>query len=110
MTAKPIAAMSVASTGPAPMSAARWRATSSQHRGPPARRVRQAIPVAVLMSLFLTARGAPTPQTAFNPRSDYAAEGLDLFQVIIIMGVVVGFVAVALVSAMYGIYHQVKIQ
>ena len=30
--------------------------------------------------------------------------------VIIFMGVVVGFVAVALVSAMYGIYHQVKIQ
>ena len=30
--------------------------------------------------------------------------------VIIFMGVIVGFVAVALVSAMYGIYHQVKIQ
>jgi type IV pilus assembly protein PilC len=30
--------------------------------------------------------------------------------VIIFMGVVVGFVAVALVSAMYGIYHQVKVQ
>jgi type IV pilus assembly protein PilC len=30
--------------------------------------------------------------------------------VIIIMGVVVGFVAIALVSAMYGIYKQVKIQ
>ena len=30
--------------------------------------------------------------------------------VIIFMGVVVGFVAVALVSAMYGIYNQVKIQ
>jgi type IV pilus assembly protein PilC len=30
--------------------------------------------------------------------------------VIIFMGVVVGFVAVALVSAMYGIYHQVKAQ
>ena len=30
--------------------------------------------------------------------------------VIIFMGVVVGFVAVAMVSAMYGIYHQVKIQ
>ena len=29
--------------------------------------------------------------------------------VIIFMGVIVGFVAVALVSAMYGIYHQVKI-
>jgi len=30
--------------------------------------------------------------------------------VIIFMGVVVGFVAIALVSAMYGIYHQVKVQ
>jgi type IV pilus assembly protein PilC len=29
--------------------------------------------------------------------------------VIIIMGVVVGFVAVALISAMYGIYKQVKV-
>ena len=28
---------------------------------------------------------------------------------IIFMGVIVGFVAVALVSAMYGIYRQVKI-
>ena len=28
---------------------------------------------------------------------------------IIFMGVVVGFVAVALVSAMYGIYNQVKV-
>ena len=30
--------------------------------------------------------------------------------VIIFMGVIVGFVAIALVSAMYGIYHQVKVQ
>jgi type IV pilus assembly protein PilC len=30
--------------------------------------------------------------------------------VIIFMGVVVGFVAVALVTAMYGIYNQVKVQ
>ena len=29
--------------------------------------------------------------------------------VIIFMGVIVGFVAVALVSAMYGIYQQVKV-
>ncbi len=53
MTAKPIAAMSIASE-------------------------------------VLAACGAPTPQTAFNPRSDYAAEGLDLFQVIIVLGVVIG--------------------
>jgi hypothetical protein len=30
--------------------------------------------------------------------------------VIIFMGFIVGFVAIALVSAMYGIYHQVHIQ
>ena len=30
--------------------------------------------------------------------------------IIIVMGVVVGFVALALVSAMYGIYKQVKVQ
>lgn len=30
--------------------------------------------------------------------------------IIIIMGIVVGFVAIALISAMYGIYNQVKIQ
>jgi type IV pilus assembly protein PilC len=29
--------------------------------------------------------------------------------VIIFMGLIVGFVAVALISAMYGIYHQVKV-
>jgi type IV pilus assembly protein PilC len=29
--------------------------------------------------------------------------------VIVGVGVVVGFVAIALVSAMYGIYHQVKV-
>jgi hypothetical protein len=28
--------------------------------------------------------------------------------VIVIMGFIVGFVALALISAMYGIYHQVK--
>jgi type IV pilus assembly protein PilC len=30
--------------------------------------------------------------------------------VIVVMGIVVGFVAVALVSAMYGIFNQVKVQ
>lgn len=29
--------------------------------------------------------------------------------IIVVMGVIVGFVAIALVSAMYGIYHQVKV-
>ena len=30
--------------------------------------------------------------------------------ILIVMGLIVGFVAVALVSAMYGIFNQVKIQ
>jgi type IV pilus assembly protein PilC len=30
--------------------------------------------------------------------------------VIVVMGVVVGFVAIALVSAMYGIFNQVKVK
>ena len=29
--------------------------------------------------------------------------------VIVVMGLIVGFVAVALVSAMYGVFHQVKV-
>jgi type IV pilus assembly protein PilC len=29
--------------------------------------------------------------------------------VIIVMGLIVGFVAIALISAMYGVYHQVKV-
>ncbi len=44
---------------------------------------------------------------------DYRVKRLtSLFEplVIIVMGVIVGFVAIALVSAMYGIYGQVKIQ
>ena len=90
MTAKPIAAMRIASTGPAPTSTARWCTACSEHRNPRALRARLAIPGAALLSLLLTACSAPTPQTAFNPRSDYAAEGLDLFQVIIVMGVVIG--------------------
>ena len=36
----------------------------------------------------------PSPQTAFNPHSDYAIFGLDLFQTIIVLGVVVGVVVV----------------
>ena len=90
MTAKPIAAMSIASTGPAPTSTARWCTACSEHQNPRALRGRLAIPGAALLSLLLTACSAPTPQTAFNPRSDYAAEGLDLFQVIVVMGVVIG--------------------
>jgi cytochrome c oxidase subunit 2 len=48
----------------------------------------------VLATLLLlpatTACTAETPQTAFNPHSDYAILGLDLFQAIIVLGVIVG--------------------
>ncbi|MBV9544212.1 MAG: cytochrome c oxidase subunit II [Chloroflexi bacterium] len=40
----------------------------------------------------LVAACGETPQTAWNPRSEYAIEGLDLFQLIIWMGVVVGVI------------------
>ena len=56
------------------------------------RRVRGLLGVAGLIGLALlaTACGAENPQTAFNPRSDYANEGLDLFVLTIWMGVGVG--------------------
>ena len=47
-----------------------------------------------------------------QPRArDEGGAGDGLFEpaIIIFMGVVVGFVAVALISAMYGIYNQVKV-
>jgi cytochrome c oxidase subunit II len=42
------------------------------------------------LSVFAAACDEPNPQTVFNPRSEYANQGLDLFVLIIIMGVVVG--------------------
>jgi cytochrome c oxidase subunit II len=42
------------------------------------------------LALLASACGADTPQTAFNPRSDYASEGLNLFVLIIWMGVIIG--------------------
>ena len=56
------------------------------------RRVRGLLGVAGLIGLALlaTACSAENPQTAFNPRSDYANQGLDLFVLTIIMGVGVG--------------------
>jgi hypothetical protein len=60
------------------------------HHCPTVPRARLAVPVAALVSLPLSACNAQTPQTAFNPRSDYASEGLDLFQIVIVMGVVIG--------------------
>src|SRR5438874_11659201 len=51
---------------------------------------RAAIASAGALSFLLTACATETPQTAFNPHSDYAIVGLDLFQTIIVMGVIVG--------------------
>jgi cytochrome c oxidase subunit II len=42
------------------------------------------------LTLLATACGAENPQTAFNPRSEYANQGLDLFVLTIVMGVGVG--------------------
>jgi cytochrome c oxidase subunit 2 len=42
------------------------------------------------LSLLASACDEPNPQTVFNPRSEYATQGLDLFVLIVVMGVVVG--------------------
>src|SRR5258708_39954311 len=60
------------------------------HRSREALHTRLATAGGAVLLLVLTACGAPTPQTGFNPRSEYAAAGLDLFQVIIVLGVVIG--------------------
>src|SRR5258708_34365833 len=60
------------------------------HRSREALHTRLATAGGAVLLLVLTACGAPTPQTAFNPRSEYAAAGLDLFQVVIVLGVVIG--------------------
>ena len=41
---------------------------------------------------------------------DQAVHGALRAGVIVIVGLIVGFVAIALVSAMYGIYNQVKVK
>jgi cytochrome c oxidase subunit 2 len=52
---------------------------------------------AVGLAVLACACGATsdTPQTAFNPRSEYATEGLDLFVLIIWMGVIIGVIVEA---------------
>jgi type IV pilus assembly protein PilC len=53
-----------------------------------------------------------TAATYYDRELDYRIKRFtSLFEpaVIVVVGLIVGFVAVALVSAMYGIYHQVKI-
>jgi len=47
---------------------------------------------AAALLLLGAACSGDTPQTAFNPRSDYAVEGLNLFIGIVIAGVVVGVI------------------
>lgn len=62
-------------------------------------RARLAVGAATGLALLLTACEV-TPQTAFNPRSEYADEGLSLFQLTIWAGVIVGvLVEVILVYA-----------
>src|SRR5437899_11709051 len=53
-----------------------------------------AIGAAVGLALLAGACGE-TPQTAWNPRSEYATEGLDLFVLIIWMGVIIGVIVEA---------------
>ena len=42
--------------------------------------------VGAAILLLATGCTTATPQTAFNPHADYAIVGLDLFQVMIVMG------------------------
>jgi cytochrome c oxidase subunit II len=67
------------------------------HRWSTAPRARRLALVAACGGLSLLAAAcSDTPQTAFNPRSEYASEGLDLFVLIIWMGVVIGVVVEAI--------------
>jgi cytochrome c oxidase subunit 2 len=57
-------------------------------------RVRKAVPAIAAIALLALATAcsdeAQNPQTAFNPRSDYANVGLDLFKLVIVLGVIIG--------------------
>ncbi|MBV9580789.1 MAG: cytochrome c oxidase subunit II [Chloroflexi bacterium] len=57
-------------------------------------RARQVLPaIAAIGLLALTtacSSEATNPQTAFNPRTDYANIGLDLFKLVIVLGVIIG--------------------
>jgi len=57
--------------------------------------LRKSSGLAALLLLGATACTLETPQTAFNPHSDYAVQGLDLFQTIIVLGVIIGVVVEA---------------
>src|SRR5260370_38963834 len=59
-------------------------------------RVRRFAAVVATVGLAVLASACGiTPQTAFNPRSEYATEGLDLFVLIIWMGVIIGVIVEA---------------
>jgi len=66
--------------------------TSGPGRSTPRRRWLRpaALAVAVGLTLLVAACGGTYPQNAWEPRSDYATEGKDLFVYIIYAGVVVG--------------------
>ncbi len=67
------------------------------HRWSIALRTRRVAGVAAGVGLSLLAAAcSETPQTAFNPRSEYATAGLDLFVLIVQMGVVIGVVVEAI--------------
>jgi len=67
------------------------------HRWSTALRTRRVAGVAAGVGLSLLAAAcSETPQTAFNPRSEYATAGLDLFVLIVQMGVVIGVVVEAI--------------
>jgi cytochrome c oxidase subunit 2 len=65
-----------------------------------ARRI-PSVAAAFLVAVLASAcSGELNPQTAFNPRSDYANEGLDLFVLTIVLGVIIGgVVEIVLVAA-----------
>lgn len=71
-------------------------------------RVRRALAIpaglAALLLVSACSDASQNPQTAFNPQSDYAVLGLDLFSGIIVAGVVVGVlveIALVLVAVRY---------
>src|SRR5215217_9121869 len=66
------------------------------HRWSSALRARRfGLAVAVAALALLAAGCGETPMTAFDPRSEYAVQGLDLFVLIIWMGVIIGVVVEA---------------
>jgi len=50
---------------------------------------------------LVAAACSETPQTAFNPRSEYPTAGLDLFVLIVWMGVIIGVIEVSHVKRIW---------